>query len=125
MIHSHSGKFPNAGLIGQRYALNLVGNQQQLRLGTGSPQPDRLSASVPFEARPDVWYTMKLKVTAPGETAKVEGKIWPKDEPEPEAWSVMAEDLAPQLTGSPGLFGNVTDGELFYDHLTVTRNPTP
>jgi len=134
MIHSHSGKFPNAGLIGQRYALNLIGNQQQLRLGTGSPQPDRLSAKVPFEARPDVWYTMKLKVTTPGETAspqpdrlsaKVEGKIWPKDEPEPEAWSVMAEDLAPQLTGSPGLFGNVTDGELFYDHLTVTRNPAP
>jgi outer membrane protein assembly factor BamB len=125
MIHSHSGKLPETGLIGQRYALNLLGNQKQLQLGTGSLQPAQASASVPFEAKPDVWYTLKLKVTAPGETAKVEGKIWLKGEPEPEAWSVTAEDAAPHQTGSPGLFGNVTDGELFYDHLTVTRNSAP
>lgn len=39
------------------------------------------------------------------------------------AWTIEAEDDAPNVEGSPGLFGNASNAELFYDNILVT--PTP
>ena len=37
---------------------------------------------------------------------------------------VTAEDAPGEHHGSPGLFGNAVNAEIFYDNLTVTANPT-
>jgi hypothetical protein len=38
---------------------------------------------------------------------------------------VTGEDEVPNVIGSPGLFGNAKDAELFYDNVTVTENARP
>lgn len=115
-------KLPDGGIIGQRYALDLTGASQQIQLRTWTSQPDRFSASVPFEWKPDVWYTMKIKTTINNGKGLVQGKIWPRDSEEPGEWTVTGEDLAPNLIGSPGLSAKTRDGDFFYDNLTVTKN---
>ncbi len=119
---SAEGKLPDIGLIGQRYVLDLMGQSKKLQIRMWSPQLARLSAEVPLDWQPDTWYRMKLRVETEGDAAVIRGKIWPRDEPEPEAWTVEARDEAPNLSGSPGLYGNAKDAELYYDNLTVTPN---
>jgi hypothetical protein len=53
------------------------------------------------------------------------GKVWPRGEAEPEAWSIEAADATPNRNGSPGLFGNATDSEFYLDNVQVTPNATP
>jgi hypothetical protein len=50
------------------------------------------------------------------------GKAWPKGEPEPKEWTIEAADLTPNRQGSPGLFGNSTNAEVFIDNVVVTPN---
>ncbi len=119
---SRQGKLPDAGLIGQRYTFDLMGASQQVQLRSWTPQLDRFSSSKSFAWKPEVWHTMKLKTTTKDGKATVQGKIWVKDTPEPEEWTVIGEDIAPNYIGSPGVFGNTKDGEFFYDNLKVTRN---
>lgn len=119
---SRQDKLPDGGLIAQRYTFDLMGASEQLQLRTWTPQLNRFSAEVPFEWKPYVWYTMKFRASVAGDKAVLQGKIWKKGETEPAEWSIMAEDPAPNVQGSPGLFGNTKDGEFFYDNLTVTRN---
>ncbi|WP_437224091.1 PQQ-binding-like beta-propeller repeat protein [Planctomicrobium sp. SH661] len=122
LSYSRQGKLPDAGLIGQRYTLDLMGASQQLQLRTWTPQLNRFSAESALEWKPNVWYTLKLKAENKDGKAVLSGKIWPRGETEPEQWTITAEDLAPNTIGSPGLFGNTKDGEFFYDNLTVIRN---
>lgn len=113
---------PDGGLIAQRYTLDLMGAMQQLQIRTWTPQLNRFSESKPVEWKPEIWYTIKLRTSVENGKAVVQGKVWPKGETEPEEWTVTAVDEAPNLIGSPGLFGNAKDGEIFYDNLTVTKN---
>ncbi|MFM9116465.1 MAG: hypothetical protein ACKOU6_09940, partial [Planctomycetota bacterium] len=55
-------------------------------------------------------------------TAICRGKVWPKDQPEPTDWTIEMVDSRPNKAGSPGLFGNATNAEVFYDNVTVTPN---
>jgi len=119
---SRQGKLPDAGLIGQRYTLDLMGASQQLQLRTWTPQLNRFSADASQNWKPEVWYTMKLKAENKGDKVVLSGKLWPRGETEPAEWTITAEDIQPNVIGSPGLFGNTKDGEFFYDNLTVTRN---
>jgi hypothetical protein len=50
------------------------------------------------------------------------GKVWPRDQQEPEAWTVEAVDQSPNRSGSPGLFGNAKDAEIYLDNLQVYEN---
>ena len=81
-----------------------------------------MGKSVPFDWKPDTWYRMKLSVTAAGGKATVHGKVWPRDAAEPKAWMIQAVDTSPNLSGSPGLFGNAKNAELYLDNITVTPN---
>ncbi len=119
---SKGNRLPDGGLIAQRYTFDLMGAAQQVQLRTWTPQLDRFSSSKPFEWKPGVWYTMKITTTIHDGKAQVQGKIWPRDGAEPKEWTVIGEDISPNLIGSPGLFGNTKDGEFFYDNLTVTKN---
>jgi hypothetical protein len=107
-------------LIANGYILELMGNHQRLELRSWESML-RIDQKVPFKWDVDSWYTMKLRVETSGEQARVQGKVWPKGEPEPAAWTLEAIDPHPIQKGSPGLTG-YSPAELFFDNLTITGN---
>lgn len=115
------GKTPDIGLIAQRYTLDMMGVAQQLQIRSWTSTLNR-SQTIPFEWQPNVWYTMKLQAETQGDKALVRGKVWPRGKPEPAEWTITLTDELPNLSGSPGLFGNATNAEIFIDNLTVTPN---
>ena len=117
-----NGKMPDIGLVGQRYTIDLMGASQQLQIRSWTAQLDRFSVSVPFEWEADTWYTLKFQTAVEDGAAVLRGKVWVRGEEEPADWMVVGEDAAPNVNGSPGLFGNAKDAELFYDNLSVTPN---
>jgi outer membrane protein assembly factor BamB len=119
------GKLPDIGLIAQRYTLDLMGASQQLQIRSWTTQLDRFSATVPFAWQANTWYTLKFQAATEGGKAVLKGKVWKKGEAEPSDWMATGEDEVPNVIGSPGLFGNAKDAELFYDNVTVTENARP
>lgn len=117
-----NGKLPDMGLIGQRYTLDLMGNGQQLQIRSWASQLGRFSKTVPFSWKPDVWYTSKFRVAVVDGKAVLKGKVWERGTTEPEVWTVEAVDEAPNVQGSPGLFGNANDAEILIDNISVTAN---
>jgi len=113
-------KVPDMGVIAQRYKLFLMGASQQLTLHTWTPQPQQ-SWSVPFAWQPDVWYTVKFQTKNVDGKTVLKGKVWPRDQQEPEAWTIEAEDDIPNTIGSPGLYGDATNAELFVDNVLVSE----
>ena len=81
-----------------------------------------MAKEIEFPWKPDTWYTMKLRASLDGGKAILQGKIWPRGEDEPEDWTIEAVDPTPNTSGSPGLYGNATDAELYLDNITVTPN---
>lgn len=117
-----NNKMPDIGLIAQRYTFDLMGASQQVQIRSWTPQLNRFSKSVPFKWQPHVWYTLKFQAEAKDGKAILKGKVWKRGEAEPSAWTVEAVDEAPNLTGSPGLFGNAGEAEIYLDNITVTPN---
>lgn len=121
---------PDMGLINSRYRLELMSTTQQdtLRINTWSPLP-RLQKDVPFDWKADLWYRFKFTVQIEDGQALLRGKVWPRDEAEPHAWSIELTDPYPNTEGSPGLYGyspgttSKSHGpEIFYDNYEVTLN---
>ena len=110
------------GLIAQRYTLDLMGANQQLQIRSWTPQLARFSKSVPVAWKPNVWYTLKFSAGVKDGKAVLQGKVWERGQPEPQGWTIEAEDTAPNVIGSPGLFGNATNAEVFVDNVSVTPN---
>jgi outer membrane protein assembly factor BamB len=108
----------DVGLINQRYALVLFGNGQKLELHPWQAA-DEMTERVPFKWDADTWYRMKLRVDSrPDGSALVRGKVWPKSEPEPDAWTIEKTDTIAHLEGSPGIYGDGIS-ELYFDNVTV------
>jgi hypothetical protein len=116
------GKLPDVGLINSRYTLTLVGEYQELRIESWGSHDYRHHAKGSVQLEPGKWYSMKFSVTPAEGQAIARGKFWPKDEPEPDAWTLELVDTAPNLQGSPGLFGNTQNSEFYLDNITVTPN---
>ncbi|EMI46485.1 PQQ-binding-like beta-propeller repeat protein [Rhodopirellula sp. SWK7] len=114
-------KLPDMGVIAQRYTLDLMGESQQLQIRTWAAQL-RMAKSVPFQWQSDQWYTLKLRASVEDEVAVLRGKVWKRGETEPSDWTLTAIDEAPNREGSPGLFGNATNAEIFIDNVTVFAN---
>jgi outer membrane protein assembly factor BamB len=113
-------RMPDMGLIAQRYTLDLMGAAQQLQLRSWPPQvATHFSKTIPFSWEAGRWYVMKLEARTNGTSAKLRGKVWPRGEPEPEAWTIEATHEAGNLQGSPGFFGNSKDSEIYIDNVTV------
>ncbi len=70
---------------------------------------------------PGVWYRMKLRVDQDGDKALIRGKVWPRGEDEPEAWSITVEDPLPIRAGSAGLSG-YSPSAIYYDNVQVSEN---
>ncbi len=126
-------KLPAMGVINQRYTLALEGAVEDAEKGatTGlqirswvSRLDLRFAKTIPFSWKYDVWYTMKFQSENQDEGRKVRlrGKVWPRGEAEPAEWTIEATDETPNVSGSPGLFGNATDAEVFVDNVKVNAN---
>src|SRR4029077_4059440 len=84
------------GISANRYILVLKGNDQQLKIISWESTPNpRVDKGGERSWKPEVWYRMKLRVDVRGDKALVRGKVWERDEKEPEAWSVEFEDPVP------------------------------
>ena len=76
------------GIVAQRYELVLFGNHQRLELQPWQPEVQR-TVKVDYKWNPNAWYTMKLEVqTMGGGRVRARGKVWPKGETEPAAWTI-------------------------------------
>jgi len=108
------------GLIAGGYTFDLMGNHQRVQIRTW-PAEERIASEVPFEWEMDRWYHLKLRVDVEDQRARVRGKVWPKGDREPEAWTITVEDPFPIRGGSPGLIG-YSPADAYYDNIKVTVN---
>ncbi len=109
---------PDMGLIANRYTLDMMGNHQQLQIRSWAAEL-RMATQVPFEWETEVWYRMKMTIADDKGKAVVKGKVWKRADPEPQGWTITAEDPFPNREGSPGLYG-YSAAEISYDNLIVT-----
>jgi outer membrane protein assembly factor BamB len=117
------------GVVAQRYELVLFGNHQRLELQPWQPETKR-TVSIPFKWEKDIWYTIKLEVQSlDASKVRARGKVWPKGQPEPQAWTIERIDPIGSHKGSPGIYADAPsrkDGgsELYYDNIKVYKNKT-
>ena len=113
-------RMPDMGLVAQRYTLDLMGASQQLQLRSWPPQvATYFSKTIPFAWEAGRWYTMRLEARTKDGSAVLRGKVWPRGEKEPEAWTIEGVHAAGNLQGSPGFFGNSKDSEISIDNVSV------
>ncbi len=116
-------KMPDMGLVNQRYTLDLMGSTKQLQIRSWTSRLElRFAKTIPLPFEPNVWYTLKFQATNKDGQAVLRGKVWPRDKSEPSAWTIEAADEAPNVEGSPGMFGNASDAEIFIDNVKVYAN---
>ena len=110
------------GIVAQRYALMIFGNNQALELQPWQPETKR-TISVPFAWKGNTWYRLKLRVqnAADGKSTHVQGKAWLVSEPEPVGWMIDKVDTMPNLNGAAGFFADAQNG-VFIDNIKITPN---
>ena len=113
-------RLSSMGITANRYNLILKGNNNKLELQSWAAHL-RLRSSKRFVVEPDTWYTMKLQVEVAGDEARLFGKVWKRDEPEPEDWTITAVDPRANKSGSPGLYMYAL-ADSYFDNVIVTRN---
>jgi outer membrane protein assembly factor BamB len=121
-LKEDNGRMSDVGLIASGYELMIRSVSGTLRLDSWASNDYRTFAQSAFRPKPDTWYTMKLMVAADQKQATVRGKIWPRNEAEPEDWTIELLDQSPNVKGTPGVFGNSPDAEIYLDNLQVTSN---
>ena len=116
------------GIVAQRYELVLFGNHQRLELQPWQPETER-TMRVDYAWKPDTWYVMKLEVqTLDGGKVRARGKVWPKGEAEPAAWTIERVDPIGSIKGSPGIYADAMNSsetggsEMYYDNIKVYPN---
>ncbi|MGE5194766.1 MAG: PQQ-binding-like beta-propeller repeat protein [Deltaproteobacteria bacterium] len=125
-----NNKMPAMGVINQRYTLALEnavempdGAVPGLQIRSWVSRLElRFAKTIPFAWKHDTWYTMKFQSENKDGKAILRGKVWPRGEAEPAEWTIEAADETPNVSGSPGLFGNASDAEVFVDNVKVTAN---
>lgn len=111
---------PDFGLINSGYALEILGAHQKLQIFSWASAL-RMAQDVPFTWQPGIWYRMVLRVEPQEGKALIRGKVWPRDEAEPEAWNLTVEDPLPIEHGAPG-FSGYSPAPIYYDNVEVTSN---
>jgi outer membrane protein assembly factor BamB len=122
LVKQEGGKMPDAGIIAGGYELTIRSQNHKLRLDSWASNNYRSLMEVPFEPQPDKWYTLKLSVAPENASATVRGKIWARGEREPDKWTLEIVDKSPNLSGTPAIYGNSADAEIYLDNLKVTPN---
>ncbi|MEM9826038.1 MAG: PQQ-binding-like beta-propeller repeat protein [Planctomycetota bacterium] len=116
---------PNMGVTAHRYILQMVGNEQKLRISAWDAVP-RVAEEIDFAWEPDAWYRLKMTVKTDGDQLKVLGKAWKKSDAEPAEWNLTLTDGNPNLSGPPGIYGSAlgiqppkTGTPIYYDNVLV------
>ena len=112
----------NIGLINQRYIFVLVGNSQKLEVVSNF---DRFRHSVPFAIKTKSWYRLKTKVNVLEDgTGLIQAKAWPREEEEPDEWTLAVPHSIPHLQGSPGLYAMSPQSKkkVFIDNIKIFQN---
>jgi outer membrane protein assembly factor BamB len=116
----------DVGLINDRYDLELFGTGQKMRVMSWIPAP-RFEKKVDFHWDAGRWYRLKFEVDLVGDEARLYAKAWPRDEPEPAAWTIKAVDPQPNREGSAGIYANsgtynkLKPVPLYYDNVKIYR----
>ena len=122
MAREQRRRMSNIGITVQRYNLILKGNAGRVQIQSWAPQL-LMARELPFAWDPDEWYTMKLHVAAQEGEARVRGKVWPRDDPEPTSWTIEAVDPHPNRQGSPGLYiYSLADSYFDNIHVVTTES---
>lgn len=114
----------SAGLIHQRYLIELKGNHQELEITSND---ERIKVSVPYRWKAEEWYTLKSRVDVSEDgSGIVRAKVWPRAEAEPDAWTIEYSHRSAHRQGSPGLLGFAPQSRfrVYLDNLVVTPNET-
>ena len=121
MSDGNRRKMSEVGIINQRYAIVLKGNDQKLEVSSNF---ERLREAVDFKWQPNAWYHLKSRVDIAADgTGVVRAKAWKRDEPEPAAWTIEVKHKTAHQEGSPGLFGfSPQDMRVYIDNIKVTAN---
>ena len=110
------------GVINQRYKILLRGNYQELEV---SSNDERLKVAVPFSFKKRTWYTLKARVDVAADgSGLIRAKAWPREEAEPEDWTLEVTDPKALTHGAAGLFGFTPQSRFtaYIDNLSVTPN---
>lgn len=79
--------------------------------------------SVRYQWRSGTWTHLKLQIRKIEEELwRIEGKVWPEGQPEPDSWTITLDRMEPPIPGRPGAWGipfAVTP--IRFDDLKVTR----
>lgn len=121
MSDGNRRKMSEVGIINQRYAIVLKGNDQKLEVSSNF---ERLREAVDFKWAPNTWYHLKSRVDlATDGTGVVRAKAWKRGDPEPEAWTIEVKHQTAHQEGSPGLFGfSPQDMRVYIDNISVKAN---
>jgi outer membrane protein assembly factor BamB len=121
-LPEQNGNVSDVGLINSGYYMTIRGESEKLRIDSWPSHDNRTHKMIDTEIEPGQWYTMQFRVTPNGDSATVQGKLWKRGEAEPDGWTLEMVDEAPNLHGSPGLYGHASDAEIFLDNLEVKPN---
>ena len=115
-------KVPDFGVIGQGYTFFIEGAIQRIQIQSWQAHDKRSFVAQKFTLEPDVWYTLKLRAENSDNKAVLRAKVWKRGEKEPADWKLELVDSQPNTVGSPGLYGDATNAEIFIDNIAVTPN---
>ena len=113
-------RLPDMGLVNCGYTMDLMGVHQQIQVLSWAAEL-RMRKTVPFSWEPNVWYQMKMRVDVDEQKAWIRGKVWRREEPEPDDWTITVEDELPIREGSPGLYG-YSPTNIYYDNIIISKN---
>lgn len=121
-VATQHDKLPDFGVIAQGYCFFVEGQIGRTQISSWMAHDKRSFAASPFTLKPNIWYTMKLRAENSDGKAFLRGKIWPRDEKEPADWTLELVDPRPNSSGSPGMYGDATNAEVYIDNVTVVPN---
>ncbi len=120
MSDAHPRRRADIGVVVSGYTMDLQGVHQKIQVRSW-PSMLRMAQETEFPWEAGTWYTLKMRVDSGGDKAVIRGKVWPRGQPEPEAWTITVEDPLPIRSGSPGLVA-YSPVDVHFDNLKVTVN---
>jgi outer membrane protein assembly factor BamB len=112
----------SGGVINQRYLIMLKGNHQELEV---SSNEELFKVGVKFAWQAGKWYRLKTRVDVAADGAGVvRAKAWPRDEAEPDAWTIEVPHARANTHGAPGVYGFTPQSRfaVYIDNIVVTKN---
>jgi outer membrane protein assembly factor BamB len=120
MSEGNQRTMSGVGLVNQRYYIVMKGASHELAVNSTEAL---FHETAPFDALPNVWYHMKTRVDVAADgSGVIRAKVWKKDDPEPEKWTIEVPHKHANESGSPGLFSFAPQKRTYIDNIKVTPN---